>query len=79
MEEFRKAQTEVEKKNEKPMSQKMFKLKKFEMYGTIGYGLNIKAVGLAGGVIVLGQKVEEMFVEMLSGKGAVRNTIIKYN
>ena len=25
MEEFRKAQTEVEKKNEKPMSQKMFK------------------------------------------------------
>ena len=26
MEEFRKAQTEIEKKNEKPMSQKMFKV-----------------------------------------------------
>jgi transposase len=26
MEEFRKAQAEVEKKNEKPMSQKMFKV-----------------------------------------------------
>ncbi len=38
------------------VSTKWFKLKKFEMYGTIGYGLNIKAVGLAGGVIVLGQK-----------------------
>ena len=30
------------------VSTKWFKLKKFEMYGTIGYGLNIKAVGLAG-------------------------------
>ena len=26
MEDFRKAQTEIEKKNEKPMSQKMFKV-----------------------------------------------------
>ena len=35
------------------------------------FGVNLYEVGLA-------EKVEGMFKEMLAGKGAVRNTLVKY-